>query len=394
MTPRRIDTLVILGALTAFAPLGVDMYLPAFPALERAFATTPGAIQGTLASFFLGFALGQGFFGPLADRFGRKKPLYAGLGLFALASIGCAYAPSVEWLTGLRFVQAIGACAGGVVARAMVRDLYTPREAAGVFATLMLVMGLAPILAPLLGGYLFLWLGWESIFWALALIGLACIAAVALRLPETHRAENVRPLAFGPVLRGYRALLGHRAFVARALAGGFSFAGLFTYIAGSPHVFITLNGIAPEHYGWLFGANAFGLIMVSQTNRWLVRRFPLATVLRGALSVQCFAGLGLLTAAVTGLGGLAGLFVFIMLYCACIGLVGSNATALAMAPFAENAGAASGLLGMLQFSLGAVMSTAMGAMPGATAIPFAATVAVCGILGLTTERVLTPAAQR
>ncbi|MGH6882714.1 Bcr/CflA family multidrug efflux MFS transporter [Hypericibacter sp.] len=389
MSPRRtshLELVIILGALTAFAPLAIDMYLPALPTLERAFLATTAEVQRTLATFFLGFALGQALYGPVADRFGRKPPLYAGLVLFGLASMACALAQSVEALSALRFLQAIGACSGAVVARAMVRDLFEPQETARIYSALMLVMGVAPILAPLLGGYLLVWFGWQAIFWLLAALALASIAAVALRLPETHDPKTAHSLSLGPVLARYAALLRHRHFVGYALSGGMNAAGMFAYIAGSPFVFIELYHVAPEHFGWIFGTNAAGLIFASQVNGRVVHRYGADRILRFGNLLQTIAALALVATAATGWGGILGIVIPLFVYVGCVGLVSPNAIALAMAPQGAQAGSASALVGTLQFSVAAIAATAVGAIHRESALPMAIIIAICGTLGLLLHR--------
>src|SRR5215470_5657090 len=208
MTPhhRHTELIILLGALTAFAPVSIDMYLPALPTIGAVFAAEPGRVQLSLASFFLGLATGQAFYGPISDRFGRKRPLYAGLILFAVASAGCALATSIEMLIVLRFFQALGACSGQVIARAVVRDLFEARESARVFSLLLLVMGVSPILAPLIGGQIIGWFEWRMIFWVITALGLLGLAGVILRLPETHRHEHMRSLQLKKVLGVYSEL--------------------------------------------------------------------------------------------------------------------------------------------------------------------------------------------
>lgn len=266
MRPPKTELLIVLGALTAFAPLSIDMYLPAFPQMEIALAASTDAIRHTLAAFFLGFALGQASYGPVTDRFGRKPPLYFGLGLYILASIGCALAPSAEVLTVLRFVQAVGACSGMVIARAMVRDLFEPKDAARAYSSLMLVTGLAPILAPIIGGIVLLWAGWTAIFWLLACYAVLALAAVHFRFPETHPADPSRPLAFGRAAADYGRIIVDRRYLGYAAGGGLGMAGMFAYIAGSPFVFIDLYGVPAQDYGWLFGLNALGFVVAAQVN--------------------------------------------------------------------------------------------------------------------------------
>jgi DHA1 family bicyclomycin/chloramphenicol resistance-like MFS transporter len=384
---QRFELTIILGALTAFAPMAIDMYLPALPALEVAFAADTAAIQRTLAVFFLGYAVGQAFYGPLLDRFGRKRPLYAGLAVFVLASLGCAVAPSVEAFTALRLLQALGACAGVVAARAMVRDLFEPIEAARMFSALILVMGAAPILAPLAGGYVLVHLGWPAIFLVLAGFGLACLGAARFRLRETHRSP-ARALMLGAIIAEYARLAADRRFLGPALTGGLCLAGLFAYIPSAPFVFITLHGVPPEDFGWIFGANAVGYVAGAQISGRIVRRFgPGAIAARGVV-VMAGAALCLMAAAATGVGGTAGLIVPLFVGITALGFVLPNAAALAMAPFGHVAGYASALLGCLQFGLGAMASTLVGLIHDGTAMPMATIFAVLSVAGLVANRCL------
>jgi DHA1 family bicyclomycin/chloramphenicol resistance-like MFS transporter len=384
--PSHIELIVILGALTAFAPMAIDMYLPSMPTLERAFEASTAEVQRTLAAFFLGFALGQALYGPVADRFGRKPPLYAGLMLFGLASAACALAPSVGALSLLRFFQAIGACSGVVIARAMVRDLFAPQETARVYSALMLVMGVAPILAPLVGGYLLLWSGWRAIFWLVAAFALVSLVAVAFRLPETHDRARAHPLSLRAVTARYAGLLVDRHYMGYALAGGMNTAGMFAYIAGSPFVFIELYHVPAEHFGWIFGTNAAGLIFAAQVNGRIVHRYGADRILRFGNLLQTIAGLVLLMTAATGLGGFWGIAIPLFVYIGCVGIVSPNALAMAMAPQGAQAGSASAMVGVLQFSIAAIAATAVGAIHQESALPMALIIAVCGTLGLVLHR--------
>ncbi|MEO8627136.1 MAG: multidrug effflux MFS transporter, partial [Betaproteobacteria bacterium] len=238
MNLKLLRLTLLLGALTAFAPMSIDMYLPALPTLQNQFVIDAGSVQLTLAVFFIGLALGQALYGPLADRFGRKPPVLIGTAVYVLASAGCVFAPTIHSLIALRFAQAIGGCAGVVIARAIVRDLCDAQDSARMFSLLMLVMGVAPILAPLAGGYLLLLWGWQSIFWALALFGSLCLLATLIWLPETRPADATYGNGIGAALRGYRRLFQDRSFLSYTLAGGFAQAGMFAYISGSPSVFI------------------------------------------------------------------------------------------------------------------------------------------------------------
>jgi DHA1 family bicyclomycin/chloramphenicol resistance-like MFS transporter len=382
VNPRRLEIIILLGALNAFAPLSIDMYLPSLPLLERVFGATTAEVQRTLAAFLLGFALGQLLYGPLADRFGRKPPLYCSLTLFVAASLACGSTNSVGWLTTFRLLQALGACGGQVMARAMVRDLFPPAETRQVFSMLFLVNGVAPVAAPLLGGYLLLWFGWRAIFWTLSLLGLACLTGIHLRLPETLRPGSAQPLHPERILSSYAQLARDRTFMGTSLVCGFASAGLFGYIASAPFVFINLYGVSPQHFGWLFGFIAVGIISASQINGRLLHGVPADRVLRIANVVQFVTGAWLLAVALAtarGYGGsLVELYVPLYAYVACIGFVFPCGAALAMAGHGRIAGFASALLGTVQFSIAAVSTILLGTIESASALPMAIVIAVCG----------------
>jgi DHA1 family bicyclomycin/chloramphenicol resistance-like MFS transporter len=375
---------IILGILSAFGPLSIDMYLPGLPSIADEFHASSAAAQLTLSLFFAGLAVGQALYGPLSDRLGRKGPLLYGCALYMLASLGCAAAPSLGSLIVLRLAQSIGGCAGMVISRSVVRDLFDAKESARMYSFLMLVMGLAPVTAPLIGGQLLVAFGWRAIFWLLAGFGLCCVLLVLFGLPETLPAERRAHAGLGHALSIYGRLLGDRRYLGYALAGGLISAGMFAYISGSPFVVIELYGVAPQDYGWIFGTNALGLITASQVNRWLLARYPSDTILGVALGCIAAAGLLLVLVAATGFGGLAGLLVPLFVCIAGVGLVGPNTTAAAMAPYGQVAGSASALLGTLQFVVGALAGMLVGAFYNATALPMAGVIAACGMLALIT----------
>lgn len=379
-------TVVTLGALSAFTPLAVDMYLPALPSLARDFAADAGRVQLTLSVFMAGMAGGQLLYGPVSDRFGRKIPLLAGALLFVLASLGCALAPSLDALIGLRLLQALGGCAGVVIARAMVRDLFAAQEAARVFSLLMLVTGIAPIVAPLIGGYLLAWFGWPAIFIMLAVIGALALAAAQAWLPETRPAGG--RLTLGSALGVYVALFGDRNYVGYALSNGLSMASLFTYIAGSPFVFISLFGLPAEHFGWLFGANACAILLVAQVNRRLLGRYPAARLLSAGSAIAAIAGLVLAAMALVP-AGIWGIAVPLTVVVAMTGMVLPNGVACAMASQGERAGSAAALLGSLQYLLGGGVVALLALWPEGTALPMAATIAVCAVAGFATRLLVT-----
>jgi len=370
--------LLILGALSAFGPLAIDFYLPAFPSMARAFATDVEHVQLSLAAYFVGLALGQLAYGPLADRYGRRWPLLGGVTLFTLASLACAFAPSLDGLVAARFVQALGGCAGMVVTRAVVRDSCDPVQGAKVFSQLMLVMGLAPILAPLGGGLLLNAFGWQAIFVSLTAFSTLCGLAVALWLPETLPADAPKHALSGTLGR-YVSLFRDREFIAFALAGGVAMAGMFSYIAGSPFVFIELYDVPAEHYGWLFGSNAAGFIIVSQINARLLRLRGPGFWLRRFVWFYFACGATLLVLALSQPDVLWPLLIPLFAGLASLGSILPNATACAMAKQGKQAGLASALMGSLQFSVAAVASAAVGWLHNGTAVPMALVIAVCAL---------------
>lgn len=378
---RRIELIVVLGALTAFGALSIDMYLPALPSIARDFHVPIGSAEHTLASFFLGFAAGQAFFGPMADRFGRKPPLYAGLVLYLAMCAACALSASVEMLMVARFFQAVGACAGGVVARACVRDLFGPNETPRIFAYMMLVLGVAPLIAPFLGGYFLIWANWRAIFWFQFVFGGLVAIAVAIRLPETHGGAH-RALHPFVIARDYARILGDRRFSAYALSTAVSNASLYVYLTGSAHVFIDIFHVAPQHFGWFFGTNAIGLIGTAQIAARLVHgRLPEHIMLNAQIA-HVFAGVLLIVVALSGIGGVFGLGAALFVFLCFNGAINPMATGAAMRPYATNAGMASALLGSLNFVVGFTLSLLMGAFNAATPLPLAALMAGCAATGL------------
>lgn len=377
---------IILGALTAMGPLAIDMYLPSFPTIARELGSTTAAVEATAAAYFTGMAVGQSLYGPISDRLGRKLPLYAGLVLFMAASIGCTFAPSVPALVALRFVQALGGCAEIVIARAMVRDLFDERDSMRVLSLLILVMGVAPILAPLVGGQLLVAFGWRSIFWVLAAYAAACVVAVSLLLPETLAAAGRRRDSLLAIARIYGRLLRDRSFMAQALSGSLTIAGMFAYIAGSATIFIQLFRVPPDRFGLFFGTNAIGLIAASQINGRLAARMPAQAILSKVFPVTAVAALVLLVDAVSGFGGFAGILVPLFVCVASVGFVVPNTTVLAMAPHGRVAGSASALLGTLQFAVGAVAALAVSTLNDGTAVPLGAVIACCAVGAFVTSK--------
>lgn len=389
-TPRSRERVLVLvlGALTAFAPLATDMYLPALPTIAVDLKVLPGAAQLTLSTFFLGFGAGQLVYGPLADRYGRLPPLVAGLVLFTLASLGCALARSLDALLLCRFVQALGGCGGPVIARAMVRDLYEGDQAARILSLMVMVMGIAPVIAPLLGGQLLLFAGWRAIFWTLAAFGALVLAAALALLHETLPREKRERGGLAALASAYGAPLADRRFLGYALSGALVYGGLFAYLTGSPVVLITLYGVRPERFGLIFGFNVLGMLAAAAINSRRVTRFGSDRMLAFGVLAAAVSGALLIATAAVGWGGLVALLVPLFFFLASIGFVGPNAVAGCLNLFPERAGTASALFGTLQFLAGALASGCLGAVGGTSAVPMAAAIAAAGLASLVVQRTL------
>jgi DHA1 family bicyclomycin/chloramphenicol resistance-like MFS transporter len=379
--PAGLRLVLILGALIALGPLTIDMYLPALPAITADLLTTSATVQLTLTGTLVGLALGQLVVGPLADAFGRKRPLLLGAATHTLASVLCVVAPNIAVLGGLRVLQGVGAAAGVVVAMAIVRDLFTGRAAATLLSRLILVMGAAPVIAPTLGGELLRVTSWRGVFAALALYGLVLIPVAARLLPETLPPARRRTASVLGTLRTYRALLGDRTFVGLVLVAGLAMAGMFAYIAGSSFVFQQQYGLDEQAFGLLFGAGAFWLIGATQVNAALLRRFEPRQLLLAAVLAAAAAAALLLTTAATGAGGLVGVLVPLWAVLFAVGLALPNAPALALSRHGEAAGTAAALLGAVQFGVGAVVSPVVGLL-GNDAVAMGSVVAGATALSL------------
>ncbi|HZQ75602.1 MAG TPA: Bcr/CflA family multidrug efflux MFS transporter [Burkholderiales bacterium] len=377
---------LVLGAVMATGPLAVDMYLPALPGIASEYAVQAARVQHTLSAYLFGLAMGQLLFGPLADRFGRKGPMLAGLGLYALASVGCALAANIESFVLMRIAQALGGSSGMVVIRAIIRDRFDALQSARVLSLMMLVMGAAPILAPLAGGWILVNSSWHWIFGFQAAFALLCIGAVALFLPESHPHHRRTPslghalAAFAPVARDVR-------FLGPTLVFVFAFGGFFAYLASAPFVFIEHFGVDAANFGWYFGAGACGFIGVSQLNRRLVMRGGPRRVLGWGVRLLAAAAAALLVSALLNLG-FAFVIAPIYVAVASLGLIASNASAVAMQPFAANAGGAASLLGSSQSLVGVLASAAVGAVPAAPPVPMAVIIAACAAIALLSYELL------
>jgi DHA1 family bicyclomycin/chloramphenicol resistance-like MFS transporter len=381
---------VLLGALAALGPFSIDTYLPAFPAIAKTYNTTVGAVEITLAVYFVGLSFGQLFYGPFADSLGRKPPLYVGLVMYVLASTGCVFAPNIATLTVLRFIQAVGGCAAMLISRTVVRDYFPPREAARVFSFLMLVVGVSPVVAPLVGGWIVVHLDWRANFWMVSGMGTIILACVAVFLKESLPAEKRPSLHLGNTLHLYASLLRDRTFMVYALSGALIAAGMFAYLEGSPQVFIEINHISADHFGYFFGAIAVGLVLASQLNGFLVRRVHPHHIFRVILMVAAAASVALFFTARTGAGGFAGILIPLFVFVSCNGFSFPNATALALAPHGKVAGSAAAMLGCIQFALGGLGGGLVSALDDGTAMPMAGVIAFGGVVALAINLLFAP----
>ena len=367
---------VLLGSLTAMGPVAIDMYLPSLPAIAAGLHASAGEAQATVSAFLAGMGVGQLFYGPASDRLGRRPPILFGVVIYVAASVACAFAVSPAMLIGGRFVQALGACAGGVVSRAIVRDRFTHTETARMLSLMMLIMGLAPILAPLLGGALLGLGGWRLNFWFMAAFGVAVGLAGLLRLQESRSAETTAHAATESPTHAYLALMREPRLVGYALAGALNGATLFTYIASSPDLLIKTYGIPPAAFGWVFGLNAVGVIGSNQVNRRLLRRRTPDQVLAKASLIAVGVSLLLMAAAVTGLGERWSVLPLLLLLLSTYGFMQGNTMAGALNVDPRRAGAISALMGAVSFGAGALASAAAGVLHDGTPRPMAAVMMV------------------
>lgn len=376
----RFFIILILGSLTALGPLSIDMYLPAFPEIARDFSTTVSKVSLSLSSYFIGISLGQLFYGPLLDRFGRKKPIYVGLLFYIAASLACLTTRSIETLVGIRFLQALGGCAAGVGSMAMVRDLFTTKESAKVFSLLILILGVSPLLAPTVGGYLSTAFGWHSVFIVLAVVAALILTVVALFLPESHPPDKSVTLKFKPIMQRFWGILHNPQFYTYVFSGAVAFSGLFSYLSASPIIFMDMFGVSPQVYGWIFAIISVGLISTSQLNVILLKHFQNEQILKAGLFLQMTAGLIYLALTYLGLFNLTSTIVFFFVALSCLGLTNPNAGALALAPFPKNAGSAAALMGFLQMGFGALAAMVVGLLEVKQLLTIIAMMAISSLL--------------
>lgn len=361
--------MLVLGALIALGPLTIDMYLPALPAMADELQASDSAVQLTLTGMLGGLAVGQLIIGPLSDSLGRRRPLIAGVVTHGLASLLCAVAPTVEVLSAVRVLQGFAGAAISVVALAIVRDLFSGVAVARLMSRLMLVIGIAPILAPSLGGIILGWTSWRGIFVVLAVAASLLVLVAALGVRETLPVERRRSARLRATLGTYKMLVRDTTFLALIFIAGMMMSAIFAYVSGSSFVLQGAYGLDERTFGLVFGANAAGLTVFTQVNPVLLRRFGPASVLSGAILLAVAASSLLLVAAVTGVGGLAGVLVPLALIIASCGLALPNTPALAMTRHGEAAGTAAALLGSVQFGVGALIAPLVGLFGSGSAVP-------------------------
>ncbi|WP_163508916.1 multidrug effflux MFS transporter [Fodinicola acaciae] len=380
---RPVRTIAILAGISAFGPLTTDVYLPGLPQVGHTFATTASNVQLTLTACLAGLALGQLVAGPLSDRFGRRRPLLVGLALFVVASVACTVAPTIYALDAARLAQGLAGAAGIVIARAIVRDLHTGKAAGRYFSALAAVGGVAPIVAPLLGGQLLRIIPWQGIFLVLAAIGVVLFVAVAVAIPETRAATQKA---------AFVVLLKDRRFVGYVLGGGLAFAAMFSYISASSFVYEGQFGVSPQVYSLLFGLNSLGLTIASVLNGRLLSRFSMTRLLAVGLAMTAGGGIALLVCVVAG-AGIAGIVPTLFVAVSGIGMIFPNSVALAMSAHGERAGSASAVIGVVQFTCGAAIAPVVG-IAGVSAVPMAVAMATLGIAAIVAVRLGEFAAKR
>jgi DHA1 family bicyclomycin/chloramphenicol resistance-like MFS transporter len=387
MNAKLVRMAIVLGLLSVIGPVAIDMYLPALPEIGRQLNTDMSSVQLSLMAFMAAFAIGQLIYGPISDMVGRKPPLYAGTALFIVASIGCAVAPSVEWLIVCRFLQGIGGCASMSLPRAIVRDEYTGAEAAQLFSLIMLVFSISPILAPLSGSVVIAFGDWRLLFWVMAVVGIVGLVLSVVALRETRPRHQRTESSIGSALRAYGQLSLDWNFMGLTLIGGFGMASFMGFLGNSSFVYIEHYGLTPTQYSLAFSVNAVSFFAVSQTAGFMVKRFGLQRVVRS--SVVGFT-LSMLLLAGLFLAGIDSFWVLAVLMFAAFGFLGlvlPTTGVLAMEDHGENAGTASALMGTVQMVMGAVAMGIVGAFHDGTALPMVMGFAVCAVLAFVLTQV-------
>ena len=374
---QKFFLILVLGLLSAIGPFSIDMYLPGFPGIAEDLHTTVPQVGLSLSSFFIGICFGQFLYGPLLDRYGRKPPLYAGIVLYLLASLGCVFATSVHALIVMRLFQGLGGCVGMVAARAFVRDIFPVKEIAKIFSLLMLVIAVSPIIAPTSGGYIAAHFGWQYIFIVLSVFAVFILVTMHFVLPKGRPPDTSMSLKPKPIIHNFLIVFKEPQFITYTLTGSMAAAGLYAYIAGSPYVFMELYKVTEQHYGWIFAIVAAGLISSSQVNTVLLKRFESEQIIKIALLCQSCTGIFLCIGTIFNLWNVYGIITCIFIFLSCQGFTFPNSSALSLAPFTKNAGTASALMGAIQMGTGTLSSAAVSVFNNRSALPMTGVMAVC-----------------
>ncbi|NNN46975.1 Bcr/CflA family multidrug efflux MFS transporter [Vibrio sp. 2-2(8)] len=370
---------LVLGAIGALTPLAIDMYLPAMPAIAKDLGVSAGAVQMTLTAYTAGFAIGQLLHGPLADSYGRRPVLLIGVLLFGIAATVSATTQAIEALTYVRAAQGFAGAAAAVVIQAVVRDMFDREDFARAMSFVTLVMTVAPLAAPMIGGHLAIWFGWRSIFWVLAIFAAVVIALVVWKIPETLRAENRQPLRFRNTIRNYVQLSRNPVAMGLVFSGAFSFAGMFAFLTAGSFVYIDIYGVDPDQFGYLFGLNIVAMIIMTSLNGRMVKRVGSHAMLRFGLLIQLCAGIGLFIAWLLNLG-LWGIVPFVVLFIGTLSTIGSNSMGLLLSGYPKMAGTASSLAGTLRFGTGSVVAAIVAMMPSDVEWPMIVVMTACSVL--------------
>lgn len=366
----------ILGLLAMLMPLSIDMYLPALPVISAQFGVPAGSAQMTLSTYILGFALGQLFYGPMADSFGRKPVILGGTLIFAGAAVACAQAQTIDQLIVMRFFHGLAAAAASVVINALMRDIYPKEEFSRMMSFVMLVTTIAPLVAPMAGGAVLVWFSWHVIFWILALAALLTSAMIFFFIDETLPAERRQKFHIRTTMGNFASLFRHKRVLSYMLASGFSFAGMFSFLSAGPFVYIELNHVSPQHFGYYFALNIVFLFIMTIINSRFVRRVGALNMFRAGLWIQFVMAIWLVLSAFTGVGFWA-LVVGVAAFVGCVSMVSSNAMAVILDEFPHMAGTASSLAGTFRFGIGAIVGALLSMATFNTAWPMLWAMAFC-----------------
>ena len=381
-TASHWPLVICLGLVAAIAPLSIDMYLPSFPAIAEEFGASAAQIQLTLSGYMIGFTLGQLGYGPLSDRFGRKYVLLSGITIYIAMTVLCAVASDTETLTVFRFFQAIGGGAGTVLSRAIIRDRYDGVQMAKVMSLMLTIILFAPMVAPVIGGYVLVWFGWRAVFWTLVIFGALAIAVVLFGIEESLPPERRSRPGVRPLLRGYASVLTHRQAIGYILTGGITFGALFAFLSGAPFVFIEFYGIAPEHLGYIFTINVLGVMVGGWLNSKLVMTKGVFQMLSIGVWLLFAGAVALFALIATNIWGVWGVIVGIVLFTLPLNLINANAAAGALEYFPDNAGTASAVVGAVRYGCGAISGVCVGLLYDGTAMPMAWVVVGCSTLSI------------